>query len=161
MNVFQIALLVGAVVVAALAWRIPRAIMWIIAGALSFVASTAYARFDLPYPPAFTAACDVAVCLGVYFFGQLRWELHLWRLFQLSVLVSIAHLAGVIGPHYAYIVALETINWLALFLIAGTAIMARVGENGMGSGRWTDRRLRWANRTLHEKRATAPFTARR
>lgn len=161
MNEFQAALLLGALVTAALAYRVPRAVLWIGVGAACFAITTAWARYGLPYPPAFTAACDAAVCLLIYFFGKRRWEMRLWNLFQCSVMVSILYLAGIIGPKWAYVAALELVNWLALLLIAGTAITARAGENGNAFSLRPLHRFSVAHRALYAKRKDPPFTARR
>lgn len=155
MNEFQIALAIGAVIAVAVAWRVPRAAMWILAGAMSFIASTAWARYGMPYPPVFTGLCDAAICLGIYFFGKSAWEMRLWRLFQASVLVSLLYFVGVIGPHWAYIVALEAINWLALLLIIGFGVVERYGN----AARWrSDSRVRWAFHTLRAERPERPFS---
>lgn len=118
----QQALLIGAAIVAlfcilARRWR---GLVWIGAGIASFTVSTWYGRQDLPFPSAVTALCDVMVCFAIYLAADEKWERYVFRLFQLSVLASIAYFAGWIGPHSAYVLSLEIINWLALCVIGGT-----------------------------------------
>jgi hypothetical protein len=157
-NSFQIALLVAALITAAVSRHQPRALLWISAGAASFVLSTAWARYGLPYPAWFTGVCDATVCLLVYFFGRQKWEMGIGYLFQASVLLSIGYLTGVIGPHYAYVIGLEAINWAALLLINLTVVASMLGRNGVHFGWGTRGSIRWTDRALHAKRQEPPFT---
>lgn len=158
MNEFQIALLIGAALTALISISQARALLWISVGVASFVISTWYARQSLPYPEAITALCDASICFMLYFLARERWEIYLFVLFQGSVLVSTAYLAGVIGPHWAYIAALEGINWLALCVIGGTAALSWT-QNGHGHrGRFVCY-LRGADRALHAH-VHSPFRER-
>lgn len=167
MSEFQLALLIGAIITAAISKRLPRAHLWILAGAASFVASTAWARYGMPYPPAFTLAADSAVCLLIYFFGKERWEDKTYTIFQLSVLVSLVYLAGPIEiggvvitmSHWLYVVMLEICNWAALAVIGGTALfdMAKAGDNEDAARYdWTGN-LHRPNVSWRKARATQPF----
>lgn len=164
MNEFQIALLVGATIVAILSWRLDRSLLWIGMGALSFVASTAYARYQLPMPSLFTACCDAAVCLTIVKYGRQAWELILYRVFQSSVLISIVFLGFTIfaksGSSPAYVALLEAVNWIALLLIMGTAAMQRVKANG-GASFYLGRRvvLRTQHALFSPKRAHTGWNA--
>lgn len=165
MNEFQLLLLIGAVVVASLTVRLPRAHYWLLAGGASFVFSTAWARYALPYPPAFTLSCDAAVCLLIYFFGRERWEEHVYKIFQLSVLISLVYLAGPIEigsimitmNHWFYIVLLELCNWAALAVIGGTAIMDRIGANEDGAGHRRGMHIHRPYAAWRSSRTTQPF----
>ena len=158
MNEFQIALLAGALLTGLASWRLPRAWAWICVGAAAFVVSATYARHGLPYPSAFNAACDVTVCLLVYFFGRLKWEMAIGYLFQASVLLSIGNLIGVIEPHYAYIVGLEAINWAALLLINMTVVTSRFAAYGVRPRRHPWSGVRVAHSSLFSQRKRPPFT---
>lgn len=140
MSEYQTALVIGALITAIIAFRLPRAWRWIAAGAASFVASTAYYRYGLPYYPAFTLVFDASVCLAVYAFAKERWEERIYNIFQLSVLISLLYMSNVIADHWLYIVCLELLNWVALLTIGGTAILDRVkGNAGNPYGRrWAD-----------------------
>lgn len=157
MNEFQIALLIGLVVTGLISSRLPRAWLWLACGLASFVASTAYARFGLLYPPAFTLACDASVCLAVYFFGKERWEENLYRVFQLSVLISLLHMSHFISGHWLYVVSLELLNWAALLVIGVTAILDRArGHGGITHRHWSPHFHR-SDLALRRIRQTQPF----
>lgn len=156
MNSFQIALLIGATITALISSHLPRAWLWIGCGAVSFIASTAYARYGLPYPPAFTLACDAAVCLAIYGLAKEKWELLAYDVFRLSVLISLLHLFGAIESHWLYVVALELCNWLALLVIGGTAILAGVAGENSTFGPWLVR-LRGAQLSLRKARPARPW----
>ncbi len=132
MNVWQLALLIGAVIAGILVWTDRRSVLWIIAGATSFVVSTAYQRSGMPGWPVATALCDATLCLLIYIGGRFQWELVLWRVWQTSVLISILYDYGLIPSRYAYVTALEVANWAALLVISGAAIARQIG-NAWGS----------------------------
>lgn len=160
MDSFQFALLIGAALTALISIRQPRALLWIATGATSFIVSTGYARLNLFYPEAITALCDASVCFLLYFVARARWERYLFLLFQGSVLVSTAYLAGIIGPHSAYIAALEGLNWLALLVIGGTSALSWVPRHGpSGRHHWARDYLLGADRALHTP-VHAPFRRR-
>jgi hypothetical protein len=153
----QIALFGAAVFVATVSWRLPHALLWIAAGAGSFVVSTAYARYGLPHPAFATVMCDSVVCLLIYFFYKREWELRIGYLFQLSILLSLGHLTEVIQSHYAYVIGLEAINWLALLLILWIARAGRL-KNEIRAGRYRWLYLRWSHHALQQERTTPPWT---
>lgn len=155
----QVALLGAAIIVGALTRRMPRAALWIVLGGLSFAASTAWGRYDLPYPPWFTGICDALLCVAVHYGGQQRWEMRLYNLYQFSILWSLGHLVGVIEPHLTYVLGLEAINWLALLLILAAAVVTPERMDGRVHASWVPpRRLRWAQRALHAQRASPPWS---
>lgn len=159
MDIFQGALLVGAIGTAALCRKDKRALGWIAAGAANFVITAAYEAYGLPYHPAFTGFADASLCLAIYFVGRYRWEMRLWNVLQLSVMVSILRMLGVIQSHYDYIVALEVCNWMALGVIGGTRALQLVDRN-LGwerSYRGAHQRIHLVVHSLREKRATPPF----
>lgn len=157
MEPFQIALAIFAVFVGLTSMNVPRARFWIVTGATSFVATVMYWRLDLPYAPAFAVACDTLVCLTIYFVAREEWEMWLWRIFQLSILVSIAYLVRLIGPHSAYITLLVILNVAALLVIMGTGIVGRIKANGGFSIHSRLRRVRRAYDIIHAKRGSDPF----
>lgn len=157
MNEYHAALLIGAIVAAALSWREPRGVAWIVAGAASFIATAGYEAAGYAYHPIITGFVDAGVWVLVYLFAAFRWEMWLYRIFQTSVLISLLRATGWIDSHTAYVVALEACNWVAIVVVGGTAawgwIDARVGAHRAAPGR-----LRRAVASLYSPRSSPPFT---
>lgn len=163
MNEFQAILAVAALFVALMARSAPRAVLWIGAGAFAFIASTWWARAGFPYSPAFAVMMDAGVCFLIYLLGQHQWEMGLYRLFLGSIPTNITYLATnwwvpTLDAHYAYVVALETINWLALALIGGAALLGWVTDHGTSPDSLVGRGLSWAKRIAFAQRKHEPFT---
>ena len=160
----DLSLSIGLLVALAFSVGNRRAWAWLLAAAGSYIVSTVYWRTGLPYAPFVAGLCDATVCVAVYFFGKLRWEMWMWRLFQVSVLVNILYLAGALGlvrsiGHEEYSVMLEAINWLALLWIGGTGAAQNLGATDVRAGRpW--RRVHWALSALYAKRKRPAFEAR-
>ncbi len=167
MDVFQGALLVGAIGTAALCRKDRRALGWIAAGAANFVITAAYQDAGLPHHPVFTAFADASVCLAIYFFGRYRWEMRLWNVFQMSVLISIMRFVGTIArpewvpyfpSNYTYIALLEACNWAALAVIGGTRIMQMVDNHALERHpRGALGRVHRLVRSLRAERKAPPF----
>lgn len=154
-------LLIGALVAIALSWRQPRAFLWIVLAACDYAASVTYWRAGLPYAEGFAGLCDALVCLSIYFIARERWELGVYRLFQISVAVNTLFLAGNLGIFYrididAYSILLEALNWLTILLIGGTGVAQWVGTPIAAARRPWDR-FRGALRSLREARKTPAF----
>lgn len=135
MSEFQLALLIGAIVAAIISSNLPRAWLWIMCAAFSFIASTAYYRLGYPYYPIATLIFDGCVCLAIYSRCSERWEEILFRLFQASTLVSLIYAYLLFFSqtpeqnHTLYVALLEIINWLALALVGGVGIADRMRAN--------------------------------
>lgn len=141
-----------------------RAWGWLLAGAASYAVSTIYWRLGLPYGAFIGGLCDAAICLAVYFLAKLRWELWVWRLYQVSVGVNFIYLGGTMGvwgslQHNDYAIILEAINWLALIFIGGTGWAQMVGAADVSDAPnrpWS--RVRRLAQALYRPRAHAAFT---
>lgn len=162
MSGVDLSLLVGAIIVAALCVRMPRGLIWLGAGALSYIGSVIWWRVGLPHGAAVAGALDVAICLGIYFFGRFKWEMAIWRLFQASVAINFLYQLSEVGvfvdiPHDAYSSMLEAINWLVLLTIGGTAALqgVRVSHDVLGISAWLN--VRRVVLSLHEERARHSF----
>jgi hypothetical protein len=157
-------MLTGYAVAALIAMGNLRAMLWLAVGAGTFIASSAYWRAGLPHPELLAGGLDASVCLAVYFFGRHRWEMWVWRLFQVMLLINIIKLAGSVEIFHnvdqtAYAILLEAMNWLVIILTGGTAGLQRIGyDNGGASDPW--RGVRGIVHTLCAQRRTPPFTAR-
>lgn len=159
MHWYQAALAIGAIVAVTLAWRVPRAGVWIGAGALSFIVSSAWNDFHLPYAAAFGAFTNLAVCFALYAYAKLKWEMRVWNCFHLMIVIDLLYLSGWIYSHYDYAVALELANWLALLIIGAAGVAERLGY---GPAWAFARRSRpgWAgafHRRLYAQRSDPPF----
>lgn len=162
MSEWQMALLIGAIFTAGVAYKLPRSWLWIGAGAASFVLSTAYYRFGYPYYPIATLAFDGCVCLAIYGIAKERWEIGLFRLFQASVLVSLVYtyllfFSRASAHHTLYVMLLEAINWLALCLIGGTAVADRMRANEGGHIRNWLHSFHWNFVSLRKARKSIPW----
>lgn len=156
MHWYQTALAIGAVIACALAWDVPRAVMWISLGALSFVASSWWHDVGLPYGAAFGAGTNIGICFLLYAYAELRWEMRLWNVFHLMIVIDLLNLFGVVRSHYDYAVALELANWMALLLIGATGISERAGH-GVSAGHFDPRRPGLVHRALWSERSHPPF----
>lgn len=130
MNVFQIALLIGAVITALISYNLPHALLWICLAGANVVVCDIFYSYDLPYPAAFTLAADALLCLLIHWLATEKWEIGIYIIYCISVLVSVLKLWGALPSDYIYRTLLECINWAALFLITGTAILGKVGASG-------------------------------
>lgn len=134
-NDFQLALLIGALITAIVARKLPHSWLWISVGAMSFVASTAYYRLGYPYYPLATLFFDGCWSIAIYGKAKERWELLLMRLVQCSILISLVYsyllfFQETAAHHWLYIALLEAVNWAALAMIFGTAALDRIRANG-------------------------------
>lgn len=127
MNEWQIAIAVVAAIVAAVSYKLPHAFMWIALGAVNAIACDLFYSYALPYPAAFTLACDCLVCLCINWFATEKWESGLFAVFQVSALISILRLSGLLADVGDYLLLLELCNYAALTLIGGTAVLGGAG----------------------------------
>lgn len=156
MHWYHTALLIGALIAAGLAWHVPRAVTWVALGALSFIASGWWHDAGFSHGAAFGAFTNLLMCLALYAWAEQRWELRVWNVFHLMILIDILFLAGFIKNHYTFAVSIEVANWLAIFVIgaAGITDRARRGNSSRALGHG------WAgafDRALHEERKYPPF----
>lgn len=161
MSIWNLSLLVGALVAAAFSLHNPRALLWIFAAAVDYTVSVVYWRTGLPYAEFVAGMCDATVALSLYFLAHERWELVVYRLFQISLAVNIFFLAGNLGilpmvSQDTYATILEILNWLALLLIGGIGVAQWVGAPIAAAHRPAGRVDR-ALRALRSPRKTRPF----
>lgn len=131
MNGPQLAILAWAIGTALVSYRLPHAVLWICLAGADAVACDLYRSAELAYPAAFALASDALLCLAIHWLARERWELRLFNIYQLSVLISVLRLPSMIAPEYAYDMLQELCNWAALFLIAGTARLEGLGARGI------------------------------
>jgi len=156
MHWYHTALVAGAAAATVLAWNVPRAVLWVSLGVLSFLVSSWWHEAGLPYGAAFGAATNLAICYAIYALAQLRYELRVWNAFHLMIVLDLLYMAGVIRTHYTFAVSLEVANWLALAVIGTTGILERVGYGSrdfLGGRGWLDSFAR----VLFSERKHPPF----
>lgn len=174
MNIWNLSLLIGALIAAGFSIRNPRGLLWICAGAVDYLVSVLYWRTGLPYGEAVAGMCDAAVCLSIYLAYRETWELIVYRLFQVSLAVNIFFLAGNLDLSFTipftsvvlyvprvdqdtYATVLELLNGLFLLLIGGMGVAEFVGAPIAAAHRPAGR-LRGALRALRTPRTAPPFT---
>jgi hypothetical protein len=163
MNEFEIILAIGALVTAYIARGLPRAWLWIAAGAASCAASSIYWNMGLPWHPAFTMFADAAVCLAIFAGAREKWELKLYVLFKASVAISVTYffvthiLKITVSPTWLYPALLETVNALALWTIGKTAHMDRIRADGDYYGHHWLFNTRGSHNPLRKARSSPPW----
>lgn len=157
----QWALIAATVATVSYAWRLPHAVQWISLGILSFVSSTAWARYGFPWPPLFGLCTDFAVWIVIYHYAQKRWELAFAWMFLGMIAVDLVALGGMVFnvpllSNWWRVLLLELLNYGALGVIAATARTQEVGS-GISRGRRSGS-LDFVRRALHRQRSHPPFT---
>lgn len=159
MDIFQTALLIGAVFVAILNYNEKRALLWIAVGALNFTLTALYqdhALLWLPHPFV-TGVADATTVILLATCGIYKWERFVRYAFMVSILVSIAFLLGWIPDRTSYVIGLEGCNWLALLVMGGSGI-ARLADERANSGVVVQGARTGVGRMLHRVRATFDAT---
>lgn len=139
-----------------------RFIVWIGMGAASFVASTwiwrTFGTADVW--PAFFAGVTDAMCAAVIIASRKkRFETVVAWLFLVMLCLNFAYLWRLIGPHSAYVFALEIVNWLILATIGTKGALRWVGY-GLSSWWHPVGFVDGAVRALDQKRASPGFIYR-
>lgn len=121
------ALAAAAILAAVLAWRVPRAPLWVALGALSFLASGWYHDAGLPYGSAFGAFTNFAVIFALFAYATMLYELIFWLCFLAMLALDAFNLLGLIPSHSSFAIGLELANWLALISIGAAGMAERAG----------------------------------
>ncbi len=140
MSWYHLALLVAAGVAWFAARKTPRAGLWVVTLASSFVISVSYLYMYKPgwpfvwWPPhaGIATLCDAGVVALIFRFGMERWEaVGLRTIMMASVTVNLVQTSAyTLGfppmmEAKTYAILLEAINYLALALIGGVGILDR------------------------------------
>lgn len=145
----------AAVTATILAWNVPRAVLWVGLGALSYITSAWWHNAGLPYATQYGAATNLIICYMFWIFAEQRFEMRLWNFFHLMLVVDLLYIFGAINDKLVFAISLELINLAALIFIGVVGIMERVG----GVHAWSTRprrtglvyRTLWAKRSLHSR----------
>jgi hypothetical protein len=158
---WELALLIGAAVVAAVSISDYRALLWIALGVADFALTTTYARHALPWMPAafVTGVMDAAVAFLIITYAQRRWERALGYVFEFMVLVSFTSLTGILHDHFVYVISLELANWAALLVILSGSVARQANGLLARSDSFTRfaRNLHWFGDMALSRRTDAPF----
>jgi len=128
----------GAILAGWSAWRVPRAVTWLLLLMLSFVLSTLWWDWGGAYPSMFGAATDFIIALIMLRFKRNKWEDAIIAQYLVMILIDIMWQGGAIPEHYLYAVSLEVLNW---------TIIATIGIQGLldrGTYGWAHSRRRRA-----------------
>lgn len=133
MSIYNLVFAVAILSAGALSLRHKNALLWLGCITADYTVSLVYWRSGLPYPELVTGLCDAGVCLAIFFYGQLRWELWIWRLFQMSLLVNMIYLSSNITragllDFEVYSTCLELINAAAITTIGGISAWHAAGQ---------------------------------
>lgn len=135
-NPWAISLMLLALVAAVVARGLPRAWLWLGAGALSFITSSLYWDYgDRVNHPIVTLMCDVMVCSLLYAMAKERWEMGVFIAFLTSVLCSLLALGQFIPKVWVYASLLEFCNLSAILFIGGAGIIDALGKRKPGAFR--------------------------
>lgn len=123
-------LLIMAMVAVILAWKVPKAALWVGFGAFSYVTSIWWHNSDFPYATLYGAATNFLTCIAMFSVGGSKWpkwEMRIFACFILMLLIDLLFACGVIETQYIFAVSLEVVNAYALLVISAAGIVERVG----------------------------------
>jgi hypothetical protein len=126
-------LIAAACIAAALAWNVPRAVVWIGLSAISYVTSAWWHNAGWPYATQFGAATNLLICYAFWIWAEQRYEMRLWNFFHLMLIIDLLFIFGAIRDQYQFAVSLEIVNLAALAFIGFTGIMERVDGIHLGA----------------------------
>jgi hypothetical protein len=140
-------------------WRTVFAISLIIG---SYGASVLYVNNSLPYPIVFAGACDAAFAFVLYLVAKFKWEILVFNVLRLMILVNILYGLNVhfLEPSaMIYYASLELITLLALIFIGGRRYLGSVQGHVHSNAGWLVRHFCSLRSSLEAKRESAPWTS--
>lgn len=163
MSIYQQGVAVVFLVAMLASWGQTRRLAWLAASAAVFMATSWYWRAGLGNPAFISALADGAICLAIYAFGRQVWEMAIWRMFQSFVLVHMLFLMSTNGLLFAidfnvYALVVEAINVLIVLTIGGSALLERLGHDGVYRNPWHP--VYRLVRAVRAERAQPPFWKR-
>jgi hypothetical protein len=108
------------------AWRVPRAAVWVMLLLTSFVLSSLWWDLGGPMPAAFAASTDFAVALIMLRYKRKEWETDVLYCYCGMILAHIVWHAGLASSHYWYALWLEIMNWTIVLLIGALGVADRL-----------------------------------
>jgi len=159
MQWYHFSLIAAALIAGAAAWNVPRAWIWLLAGAASFVVSAMWWRAGLPYGAFVGAVTDAMIVIAIHVYGRRNWEMKVAQCFLAMMLVDIMQLFGVVQAGIVYSSVQEAINYIAMIVIFTTGAAQWVGAYGLDINsprRHSPRFVREAGLYLAKRRASPP-----
>jgi hypothetical protein len=132
---YQWSIPLAGAIAAALAYRIPRAGLWMGLMVLSFALSSLWWDYGGPMPAAFGAATNFAIALIMLKYARNKWEFYIVDCYCLMILIDILWQFGTIPSHFWFAISLEAANWAIILLIGAMGIADRLRQNGELRGR--------------------------
>ena len=123
-SIWQFGLLVGALITIFISFKNMRGITWVLIAALNFILCTAFQRAGLPYHPGFVLFLDLSTCIVIDIYRKYQWELQIYNLFRISVIVSICRIFELPLTETFYTPLLEFINWLVLIIVFNQSLIS-------------------------------------
>jgi len=146
-NVWAYSILILSVFTLAIAWKVPRAWLWVALLAADFVATSLFWDYgNHEFHPIFTLAVDGLVCLAAHLWAQEKWELGFFLAFLSSVFVSLLKLSPFAPSNLVYASLLEFCNFCALVVISGVGLLDMIARHEDGP-------LSSLRRSLHSARS--------
>lgn len=141
MSVYQIAMLALIAGASGVSYNRPRAVLWLLLIAITFLASSEWWRQGWPRAELFAGICDTLICTIAFRFAREKWEAVVWNAYVTSVAVNAVYLVNNLtgGPmsHDIYSIILELLNVVAIITIGGTSAFDLAGmRNGRAFHPW-------------------------
>lgn len=156
---YHVTLIIMALAAGIAAWDVPRAVLWICLGALSYATSAWWHNMGFPYATLYGACTNFAICVLLAWLATTKYELWVFNAFILMLVIDALFVAGFIGSRFAFAVSLEIVNAAAMLLIMATGVSDRiarhegqsVGDHHPGIAHLCNRALLAERTTHHEK----------
>lgn len=126
---YHVTLIVMALVSGIAAWDVPRAVLWICLGALSYATSAWWHNMGLPYATVYGATTNFVICLLLAWLATTKYELWLFNAFILMLVIDALFVAGFISSRFTFAVSLEIVNAAAMLLVMATGISERIARH--------------------------------
>ena len=122
-SLWELSLLIFAFITALISKNNIRGLVWISAAMLNFMLCIGYYELQLPHHPGFVLFLDLSLCIVIDIYRKYEWELQIYNLFRISVIVSICRIFELPLTETFYTPVLELINWLVLIIVFNRSLI--------------------------------------
>lgn len=131
MQWYHYTLLAMAISAGVISWKIPRAVLWLSLGALSFVLSVIWHRSGLPGGLIFGAVTNFIICVCLSCVPKrMAWETGFFNAVIMMMMLDALRAWGFIASHEAFAIGLEIVNAVAILIIAAPGASEWVAKYG-------------------------------